>query len=66
MTQRAAALAVLLFSFLLVPHAQEQPMLEAVLTGLSFRNIGPFRTAAWVTEVAVSETPARDHLQPIG
>ena len=62
MTQRAAALAVLLFSFLLVPHAQEQPMLEAVLKGLSFRNIGPFRTAAWVTDVAVPETPARDHL----
>ena len=24
---------------------------------MTFRNIGPFRTAAWVTEVAVPETP---------
>jgi photosystem II stability/assembly factor-like uncharacterized protein len=62
MTQRIAAVSVLLCSFLLAPHAQEPQMLEAVLNGLSFRNIGPFRTAAWVTEVAVPDSPARDHL----
>ncbi len=38
------------------------PTLDTVINALSFRNVGPFRTAAWVTEVAVPETPARDHL----
>ena len=32
--------------------------LDGVVNALTFRNIGPFRTAAWVTEVAVPETPA--------
>jgi len=33
-----------------------------LLNALSFRNIGPFRTAAWVTAIAVPEAPAHDHL----
>jgi len=41
---------------------QSSPSLDAVVNALTFRNIGPFRTAAWVTEVAVPETPLRDHL----
>ena len=41
------------------------PALDRVLNALAFRNIGPFRTAAWVTEVAVPEAPARDHLYTI-
>ena len=36
-----------------------------VLDATSFRNIGPFRTSARVTEIAVPETPARDHLYTI-
>ena len=40
----------------------QAPTLESVANALTFRNVGPFRTAAWVTEVAVPETPARDHL----
>ncbi|HWK09959.1 MAG TPA: hypothetical protein VNR64_07905, partial [Vicinamibacterales bacterium] len=36
--------------------------LDSVLNGLTFRNIGPFRTAAWITAVAVPETPRHDHL----
>ncbi len=39
--------------------------MDDVLNALSFRNIGPFRTAAWITEMAVPETPARDHLYTI-
>ena len=31
--------------------------LESVLNATSFRNIGPFRTSAWVTEIAVPEKP---------
>src|SRR5690606_21832775 len=42
-----------------------QPAAEAIARGLTFRNIGPFRTSAWVTEIAVPETPLRDHLYTI-
>ena len=38
------------------------PTLDTVANALTFRNVGPFRTAAWITEVAVPEAPARDHL----
>jgi photosystem II stability/assembly factor-like uncharacterized protein len=44
------------------PADVQAPSLESVANALTFRNVGPFRTAAWVTEVAVPETPARDHL----
>jgi photosystem II stability/assembly factor-like uncharacterized protein len=44
------------------PAPAQAPSLESVANALTFRNVGPFRTAAWVTEVAVPETPARDHL----
>ena len=49
-------------------RAQQAPApdaVTAVVNGLTFRNIGPFRTAAWVTEVAVPETPVHDHLYTI-
>ena len=39
--------------------------LEGVVNATIFRNIGPFRTAAWVTEIAVPDAPARDHLYTI-
>jgi photosystem II stability/assembly factor-like uncharacterized protein len=46
--------------------AQAAPAgLDAVLNGLTFRNIGPFRTAAWITAVAVPESPQHDHLYTI-
>jgi hypothetical protein len=41
------------------------PTIESVINALSFRNIGPFRTAAWVTSIAVPESPAHDHLYTI-
>jgi photosystem II stability/assembly factor-like uncharacterized protein len=44
------------------PASAQAPSLESVANALTFRNVGPFRTAAWVTEVAVPDTPARDHL----
>jgi photosystem II stability/assembly factor-like uncharacterized protein len=43
-------------------RAQQAPALETVINALTFRNVGPFRTAAWVTEVAVPDTPLHDHL----
>ena len=38
---------------------------DAVLNATEFRNIGPFRTSAWVTEIAVPEAPLHDHLYTI-
>jgi photosystem II stability/assembly factor-like uncharacterized protein len=43
----------------------QTPTLETVVNALTFRNIGPFRTAAWVTSIAVPESPAHDHLYTI-
>lgn len=45
--------------------SQSEPSLAGFLDAMSFRNIGPFRTSAWVTEIAVPESPARDHLYTI-
>src|SRR6476619_8226729 len=47
------------------PTPAHAPSLESVANALTFRNVGPFRTAAWVTEVAVPETPLHDHLYTI-
>ena len=46
------------------PDAQAST-LDAITNALTFRNVGPFRTAAWVTEIAVPEAPMRDHLYTI-
>jgi hypothetical protein len=46
-------------------RAQQAPALDSVVNALKFRNIGPFRTAAWVTAIDVPETPMHDHLYTI-
>lgn len=49
-----------------VPAAQgPTPGLSELLNGLSFRNIGAFRTGAWVTSIDVPSAPAHDHLYTI-
>ena len=45
-----------------VSRAQRAAAIESVADALTFRNIGPFRTAAWVTAIDVPESPAHDHL----
>jgi photosystem II stability/assembly factor-like uncharacterized protein len=45
--------------------AQQPAPLDSVVNALTFRNLGPFRTAAWITAIAVPESPARDHLYTI-
>ena len=45
--------------------ARQAGSLEDVVNATTFRNIGPFRTSAWVTEIAVPETPVREHLYTI-
>src|SRR5438034_495013 len=32
-----------------------------ILNALPYRNLGPWRTGAWVTSLAVPETPAKAH-----
>jgi photosystem II stability/assembly factor-like uncharacterized protein len=39
--------------------------LASVLNSVNMRNIGPFRSGAWVTSIAVPEAPARDRLYTI-
>lgn len=67
MTTRFAAVlfSLALAAPFMVKSAQQAPAAEAVgtvINALTFRNIGPFRTAAWVTDSAVPDSPARDHL----
>ena len=47
------------------PLAQSASPVDSVLNALTFRNIGPFRTAAWITQIAVPDAPAREHLYTI-
>lgn len=61
---RRAVFATLLLGVLTQASPAPSPA-EAISSGLTFRNIGPFRTSAWVTEIAVPETPPRDHLYTI-
>ncbi len=64
-TLTVAALAFSVAAPFAVLRAQQPAPLDDVLNALTFRNIGPFRTSAWITEIAVPETPARDHLYTI-
>ncbi len=50
----------------LVTRAEQAPAtLDDVVNALPMRNIGAFRTGAWVTAIAVPESPAHDHLYTI-
>jgi hypothetical protein len=46
-------------------RAQPIPALDTVVNTLTFRTIGPFRTGAWVTDIAVPEAPGHEHLYTI-
>jgi photosystem II stability/assembly factor-like uncharacterized protein len=61
-TLAAAALLATLPFAAYVPAAQDAPGLTpAVLDALPFRNFGPFRAGAWITDFAVPATPERSH-----
>jgi photosystem II stability/assembly factor-like uncharacterized protein len=63
---RVFAALVPVVATLVTPLAAPQDaMLEKVVNATIFRNIGPFRTSAWITEIAVPEAPGRDHLYTI-
>ena len=42
-----------------------QVLNEALLNGLTYRNLGPFRAGAWTVAVAIPETPAKAHRNTI-
>jgi hypothetical protein len=52
------------FLWLGIPlRAQDGAQLEQVFnTGFVYRNLGPFRVSAWVSDIAVPETPEKAHL----
>jgi photosystem II stability/assembly factor-like uncharacterized protein len=35
---------------------------EDLLKGFTYRNIGPFRSSAWISDIAVPEIPQKEHL----
>src|SRR5579871_6267755 len=45
----------------LAPPLPSQVVDEALLNGLTYRNLGPFKTGAWTIGVAVPESPAKAH-----
>jgi photosystem II stability/assembly factor-like uncharacterized protein len=57
--------AALLLTTLVTRAAQAPATLDDVVNALPMRNIGAFRTGAWVTAIAVPESPAHDHLYTI-
>src|SRR5688500_20404525 len=58
---RAASLTVLLALACPVATAAQQRFTPALLDDFTFRNMGPFRAGAWISDIAVPETPARAH-----
>ncbi len=45
------------------PLVGQQPRFdESFFERLTWRNLGPFRAGAWITEIAVPDAPARSHL----
>ena len=45
--------------------ASAQTSIGDALNEMPFRNLGPFRPAAWVTSVAVPDAPVHEHLYTI-
>jgi len=59
----ALLVSVALVSFVCVaPSGQTPRFNESLFDRLAWRNLGPFRTGAWTTAIAVPETPAKAHL----
>ena len=54
-------IAIVSFAFPL--RGQDGAHFEQVINnGFAYRNLGPFRVSAWVSDIAVPETPAKAHL----
>src|SRR5690606_5896287 len=64
-TRRHLLLFAAVVAFAVPLTARQDVTLEQVVNATTFRNIGPFRTSAWITEIAVPESPAREHLYTV-
>ncbi len=60
--RRAFAVTLAVLSFM-PTGALAQRLPEALLDAFEFRNLGPFRTGAWITDFAVPAAPAGEHLR---
>ncbi len=58
----AKALVVCALVCVLIPAAYGQTLTEPLLKGISYRNLGPFRAGAWISDIAVPEHPTQAHL----
>ncbi|MBZ5497953.1 MAG: hypothetical protein LAP85_16245 [Acidobacteriia bacterium] len=61
----SVSVAVLTIALAVMSAAAPPSALDDILNSLTMRNIGAFRTGAWVTAIAVPESPAHDHLYTI-
>ena len=57
----AAATAILACAAALAARAPAHS-LDDLVAGVTWRNLGPFRAGAWVSDIAVPDAPARAHL----
>jgi photosystem II stability/assembly factor-like uncharacterized protein len=56
-------LALAILAFTLPLQADSAARLDAVLRdGFQYRNLGPFRVGAWVSDIAAPEAPLKSHL----
>jgi photosystem II stability/assembly factor-like uncharacterized protein len=62
---RLAGLAAILAVALAVSLAAQQRFTVDLLDEIEFRNMGPFRAGAWITDFAVPATPERAHRNTI-
>jgi len=56
---------IFLFGLISLLHAWEtpqDPFNQELLKCFQYRNIGPFRSGAWITDFAVPESPEKEHL----
>ncbi|MBD3413522.1 MAG: hypothetical protein GF421_03705 [Candidatus Aminicenantes bacterium] len=55
-------LVIGVFSALCYLQAADGPMDQQFFTCFQYRNLGPFRSGAWITDFAVPESPEKEHL----
>jgi hypothetical protein len=61
--KRIIIFLIAIVAFALPLRGQDGAHLEQVINnGFAYRNLGPFRVSAWVSDIAVPETPAKAHL----
>lgn len=58
----ASGVGLILVTLIAAPSTQEPRFNQSLFDGLTWRNLGPYRTGAWLTAIAVPETPQRSHL----